>query len=156
MSKRFFYLVVVLVFLFNIEVSGQEIAVGKFVENKAIKHLSDISYKRQERVLKFYKKSSVNWLNQYAIVPVNLLSSSIPLLRINPLQNNSYTQNLSFFCRKEWQFEKASTPISMARTNIYCGPNAISTRPMTLSSTTAFRHLLSAKDAGAVSATPIS
>ena len=109
MSKRFFYLVVVLVFLFNIEVSGQEIAVGKFVENKAIKHLSDISYKGQERVLKFYKNSPVNWLNQYAIVPVNLLSSSMPLLRINPLQNNSYTQNLSFFCLKEWQFEKATS-----------------------------------------------
>ena len=109
MSKRFFYLVVVLVFLFNIEVSGQEIIVGKFVENKAIKRLSDISFKRQELLLKFSKNSSVNWLNQYAVVPVNLVSRSIPVLRINPLQNNSYAQNLSFFCRKEWQFEKATS-----------------------------------------------
>ncbi len=109
MAKRFYYLVVVLGFLFHIEGSGQEIAVGKFVENKAIKRLSDISFRRQESVLKFSKNSPVNRLNQYAIVPAYLLTSSITVLRINPLQNNSYTHKLSFFCQKEWQFEKATS-----------------------------------------------
>ena len=109
MAKRFFYLVVVLVFLFNIEVPGQEIAVGKFVENKAIKRLRHISFNGQERIFKFSKNSPVNRLNQYGLVPVKLQSSSMPALRINHLQNNSYTKNLSFFCRKEWQFEKTTS-----------------------------------------------
>ncbi|MEP7374425.1 MAG: hypothetical protein ABI675_13610 [Chitinophagaceae bacterium] len=45
-------------------------------------------------------------ISNHAIFPVKPVSN---ILLINPLQKTPYQQRLSFFCRKEWQFEKATS-----------------------------------------------
>ena len=107
MAKRFFYLVVVLIFLFNIKISGQQINVEKFVEKAATWHFRDTVCRLQTGVLKFSKNFPGH--KQNFIVPAYLMLTLISPVKISLLQNNSYSQNLSFFCRKEWQFEKATS-----------------------------------------------
>ena len=109
MPKRFFYLVVVLFFLFNCEISGQQINVEKFVEKAATRRFNDTFSRLKTGVLKFSKTFPDNMLKQNAMGPVYLLATSVSSLKISLLQSNSYAQNLSFFCLKERQFEKATS-----------------------------------------------
>ena len=109
MAKRFFYLVVVLIFLFYNKSSGQKISVEKFAKHSTTNHFSNTTFKVKPIVLKFYKNLSGKMLDGNTIAPAYLLSRSILSSGMPLLQNNSYIQNLSFFCRKEWQFEKATS-----------------------------------------------
>ena len=109
MAKRFFYLVVVLIFLFCNKSSGQLMPVDKFFENPAPMHFGNENFKMEPGILKFSKSFRGNRLNQKAMDSVKLLTRAGSPLQIPSLQNYFYPQNLSFFCRKEWQFEKATS-----------------------------------------------
>jgi len=109
MAKRFFYLVVVLIFLFYRESSGQQIPVEKFFKNATTERFGHAIFKTQPGILKFSKNLSGIRLNPKAIGRVYLPPSSIIPLRISLLQNNFDAQKLSFFCQKEWQLEKATS-----------------------------------------------
>ena len=109
MAKRFFCLLVVLVFLFYNKSSGQKIVVEKLVETSTAGHFTDTILKVKPGVLKFSKNFYGKMLNGNIMPPAYLLPRSILSSGIPLLQNNSYIQNLSFFCRKEWQFEKATS-----------------------------------------------
>lgn len=110
MTQRFFYLVVVFVFLFNGEFFGQSVAVEKNLDNSAshdqgrpVPVLQKSKAGSSDKLL----KSSVS---QTSFSPAFL--TTYPSLSggiFNSLQKNHFTQNLSFFCRKEWQFEKATS-----------------------------------------------
>ena len=108
MSKRFFYLVVVLIFLYYNKSSAQQITVDKFLENPTTRHFGHTTFKVNPGISKFSKNFPGKRLNQKAVDLVNLLTMTraVPPLSIPLLQNYFYTQNLSFFCQKEWQFEK--------------------------------------------------
>jgi len=109
MPERFFYLVVVLIFLFYRESSGQQIPVDKFLKNAATERFNHAIFNSQPEILKFSKNLSGTSLNPKTIGLVNLSSSQKILLRISLLQNKFDAQKLSFFCQKEWQFEKATS-----------------------------------------------
>jgi len=107
MPKRFFYLVVVLIFLFNSESSGQQMLVEKFLKNATTGGFNHAIFKTQTGILKFSKNLPDTRLNPKIIGPVTP-GQRIPL-RISLLQNKFDVQKLSFFCQKEWQFEKATS-----------------------------------------------
>ena len=109
MPERFFYLVVVLIFLFYRESSGQQIPVDKFLKNASIERFNHAIFKSQPEILKVSKNLSGTSLNPKIIGLVNLSTGQKIPLRISLLQNKFDAQKLSFFCQKEWQFEKATS-----------------------------------------------
>ena len=109
MSKRFFYLVVVLVFLFYSESSGQQMPVEKYLKSTSTGYLNPTNFKEEPEFLKFSKNFPHTGLSPKITTRVNLQISYIPSLRLSLLQNNFDKQRLSFFCQKEWQFEKATS-----------------------------------------------
>jgi len=110
MAERFFCLVVVLIFLSCGEFFGQSTPIEKFVEKDSGLYfgkytadflqnnvkLSDTPDFRQPNNLRFTQ----------TILP-NRHSSQI--FWPDPLKKSSYMESLSFFCRKEWEFEKATS-----------------------------------------------
>ena len=109
MPERFFYLVVVLIFLFYRESSGQQIHVDKFLKNAATERFRHAIFKLEPEILKFSKNLSGTSLYPKNIGPVNLSTGQKIPLRISFLQNKFDIQKLSFFCQKEWQFEKVTS-----------------------------------------------
>ncbi len=109
MPKRFFPLVVALILLAYSESSGQQTAVEKFLKSTAIGHLNSAGKKEKPRVIKFSKNFTSISLSPRMIAPVKLPVRYIPLVSTKLLQNNFDTRKLSFFCQKEWQFEKATS-----------------------------------------------
>jgi hypothetical protein len=110
MAERFFYLVVVLIFLSCGEFFGQSVPVEKIFKKDIPfffgKYTSDF---RQNNVkLSDSLKASIikSAIYNSASLPFKPLSNS---LLVKDLQKNSFPQRLSFFCRKEWQFEKATS-----------------------------------------------
>ena len=109
MPERFFYLVVVLIFLFYRESSGQQIHVDKFLKNAATARFNHAIFKLEPEILKFSKNLSGTLLYPNNIGPVNLSSGQKMPLVISFSQNKFEVQKLSFFCQKEWQFEKITS-----------------------------------------------
>ena len=109
MAKRFFYLVVVLIFLFYRESSGQQIPVEKFFKNATTERFGHAIFKTQPGILKFSKNFLDTLVNPKTTDKLNLLTNSRYSLKMPLLQSNFDAQKLSFFCQKEWQFEKATS-----------------------------------------------
>lgn len=109
MPERFFSLVVVLIFLCCGEIYGQSTLVEKFKKDStywAGKYSDDF---RQNNI-KCLKLSTIVNLNRFGL---DLKASPIELFstRLSPgvFQKVNPQPSLSFFCRKEWQFEKATS-----------------------------------------------
>lgn len=83
--------------------------VEKFLKDATTERFNHAVFKIQAGILKFSKNLSGIRMNPKIIGPVNLPSGQKILLRISPLQNKFDVQKLSFFCQKEWQFEKATS-----------------------------------------------
>src|SRR5687767_15488033 len=109
MPERIFLLVVVLIFLFFSESSGQVIIVDKNLKT-AIPLSSDHQiFKRRLGLLRFSKNFPETMPDIKTISRPGLLTSFVHSLKTLLLRNNFDAQELSFFCRKEWQFEKATS-----------------------------------------------
>ena len=110
MAKRFFYLVVVLIFMFYREGYGQQISVEKFSRTAVTGHFSDSIHKIHSGILKFSKNSKQHQLTPKTMIYGNSLTKpAVAAFRINLFQNYFDAKKLSFFCQKEWQFEKATS-----------------------------------------------
>ena len=109
MPKRFFSLVVALILLVYGETSGQQTTVEKFLKSTAIGHLNPADKKGKPKVIKFSKNFTFLLLSSEMTGRVKLPERHIPLTSTKLSQNNFDTQKLSFFCQKEWQFEKATS-----------------------------------------------
>lgn len=102
MLQRHFYFVVVLIFLINGEIFGQS-KPGLNASFAASYHAF---------ILKSQQQNADHFLNTPVVFskPANLLSiktslSAAPVL----FQNKFSAEQLSFFCKKEYQFEKATS-----------------------------------------------
>lgn len=82
--------------------------VEKFLKNATTERFHHAIFKTQTGILKFSKNLSGIQLNPKIIGRVNLLPGQ-KILRISLVQNKFDVQKLSFFCQKEWQFEKATS-----------------------------------------------
>ncbi len=109
MAERFFCLVVVLIFLSCGEIFGQSKPVEKFFKKDSAYYFSKYNPDFLQNNVNLYgivnSRPSISLIFNAAIPP-NALS---PTLRPNPFEIKSYRQPFSFFCRKEWQFEKATS-----------------------------------------------
>lgn len=110
MSQRFFCLVVVLVLLFNEEIIGQHVLVktkpGEGLYRNTMRKVSisqitsTILRDNQSREFSYHSIFAPYILTTYPSLPEKIYPTSF---------KNNYEQNLAFFCRKEWQFEKATS-----------------------------------------------
>lgn len=109
MAQRYFFGVVVLIFLFYGEILGQEKIVEKipvFPDN----YSNYTAFSVMESHRAFIKNNPINGQQKY-VKPVTFsLSTGIfcPVLA-SPVTQDFYSQHLSFFCRKELQIEKATS-----------------------------------------------
>lgn len=106
MSKRIFSFLVVLILLYFNNVLGQEKNVENFLKNAPVKPFNPQPAGYIIHHLKFPKNyftqpELLNGSNSYR--PRTMASSSFFSQKI------FYPEQLSFFCRKEWQFEKATS-----------------------------------------------
>ena len=106
MLQRFFYLVVVLIFTFDGESFGQLI----YVEKSPKLFKKNVGFLRHDGII------LSNRCSFKETVPYSIFSSwSSPGVtgslawRLPAFSKSSDIQNMSFFCRKEWQFEKATS-----------------------------------------------
>lgn len=109
MAQRIFIIVVVQVFLFSGEILGQQ------------KNVENFSTLNRELGIFLKKNFPDNYLLQTKKMPVNnfkknnsfyytgFLNPVFSLKEFTPVAGNYYNCNLSFFCRKEWQIEKATS-----------------------------------------------
>lgn len=103
MPERIFFFVVALVFTFNGEILGQDKIVEKF-PTRITSSRAGISYGNNMDTLHLFRK-----LPATAHTGVFLLRDESPLNLFLVVPENVYVQRLSFFCRKEWQFERATS-----------------------------------------------
>ena len=110
MAERFFYLVVVLIFLSCGEFFGQSNPVEKIFKKSTPFYFGKYTSDFWQNNVKLSDSSKAGTINS-----VTCNSSILPLkpnsniLLLNALQQNYPQQRLSFFCRKEWKFEKATS-----------------------------------------------
>lgn len=109
MAKRFFYLVVVLIFMFSGSAPAQQQFVENFSKTPAILHFSDSISPGHSRILKFPKSPEGQFHRKIVTNRIDLVKNQVPLLKISPVQNHFNIHRQSFFCRKEWQFEEATS-----------------------------------------------
>jgi len=109
MAKRFFYLVVVLIFMFSGEATAQQQFVEKFSKRPAILQFSDSILPGYPGILKFSNNSDGPFHGKIVKNRIGLVNNRALPLKITPVQKPSYIHSQSFFCRKEWQFEKATS-----------------------------------------------
>jgi hypothetical protein len=109
MAERFFCLVVVLGFLSCGEIFGQSKPVEKFFKKDSVYHFGKYNADFLQNNVKLSdtvnRRPAINLIFIPTISP-NPLSVT---LRPNPFEKKLYRQPLSFICRKEWQFEKATS-----------------------------------------------
>jgi hypothetical protein len=97
MPERRFYFVVVLIFLFNGEIFAQEKNVENFPEIRTILPLKDhFSQEKKRNIRALLKQDQSVFSNStfFSGRPLFLLKPNIPQ---------------TFFCKKEWEFEKATS-----------------------------------------------
>jgi len=108
MPQRFFYLVVVLIFTFDGESFGQ-LTYGE----KPLKLLNNQESHRpnwQTNNNRLWFLNANKKTFQHSLFAYGQLSDNVmPVTQIPVLQKRYEMQNMSFFCRKEWQFEKATS-----------------------------------------------
>jgi hypothetical protein len=109
MAQRFFYIVVVLIFIFEGESFGQLTYVEKI--HRLVLNYNNANRSRVEidsnRIWLMNSNRTKAQQNLIAFRQLNNnvgLGAPLPLLR-----RNLELQRMSFFCRKEWQFEKATS-----------------------------------------------
>ncbi|MEI9944309.1 MAG: hypothetical protein WDN26_08785 [Chitinophagaceae bacterium] len=101
MTQRNFLLVVALVFLFNCKISGQQ----KSVEKISIFSVNPQFFVKKETGIKYLLPLKYSALTE----PKKEVEFSLSFKNFSPLAANYYCSNLSFFCKKEWQIEKATS-----------------------------------------------
>lgn len=108
MPQRHFFIVVVLVFLFNGEILGQEKIVEKFpVSPGNFSNYIGLPVQASHNIFKNPSPKSTG--HPLKPVPFNIMAlSSYPGINA-PVTKDFYSQHLSFFCRKELQIEKATS-----------------------------------------------
>ena len=110
MAERFFYLVVVLIFLSCGEFFGQSNPVEKIFKKSTPFYFGKYTSDFRQNNVKLSDSSKTGTISS-ATCNSSILSlkPNSNILLINALQQNCSQQRLSFFCRKEWQFEKATS-----------------------------------------------
>lgn len=108
MPQRFFYLVVVLIFTLDGESFGQLTNVEK------TQGRPDIFQEKQWSTWRTNNNSAWHLNANKTIIQDRLfaqefLNANGILLKQSPGLKSNEVQNMSFFCRKEWQFEKATS-----------------------------------------------
>jgi hypothetical protein len=109
MAKRFFCLVVVLIFLSCGEIFGQLNPVEKFFKKDSAHYFGKFTVDFLKNNVNLYDTVNSRSLKSFMVdarIPANPF---LVTLRPNPFEKKSYRQPLSFFCQKEWQFEKATS-----------------------------------------------
>jgi hypothetical protein len=108
MPERFFFLVIILVLMFPGESNGQLIMV-----QKTSQHFTTADFTNKEVCP---LPHSLNFSKNFIILAAGQKFNKISLSFSNPIKlpvvnlvQSVFTQKLSFFCQKEWQFEKATT-----------------------------------------------
>jgi hypothetical protein len=110
MAERFFCLVVVLIFLSCGEFFGQSTPVEKFFKKDSTHYFGKYRPDFRQNNVKLSHTFNSRTINSFIFYSTTLSSKPVlNILRPSPLQKTSYQQSLSFFCRKEWQFEKATS-----------------------------------------------
>ncbi len=109
MSKRIFYLVVVLIFIFSTQGRAQQIFVKKISKNPVLAAFSDSVVSKYHGLLKFSKNPRPAFSTQLIPEQFSLSNRGSLFLNTRPVHIYSYTPSQSFFCRKEWEFEKATS-----------------------------------------------
>jgi len=110
MAERFFCLVVVLIFLSCGEFFGQANPVEKFFKNDRIQYVGKYTVDFRQNNVKLF--DTLNRPQPNSLRVNSTIFRDKPLSNIllsDPLRKTSYLQSLSFFCRKEWQFEKTTS-----------------------------------------------
>jgi hypothetical protein len=108
MPKRIFYLVVVLIFIFSATGLAQQTGLKKFSKIAVIGSFSDSCGLNYGGLLKFSKNHRAGFSTQvWTSDKLSIQNAAAVNLRFRPVY--SYTESRSFFCRKEWQFEKATS-----------------------------------------------
>jgi len=105
MSQRFFYLVVVLIFTFDGETFGQL----TYVENSPNLFKNFEVNSRKEQVITNGHLDNKKLLQYRPFVNSYLVINPGSLTWLTAFKKYSDYQNPGFFCRKEWQFEKATS-----------------------------------------------
>ena len=110
MAERFFCLVVVLIFLSCGEFFAQSTPVEKFVERDSRLYIGKYTADFPQNNVKVSGAPNPQHLHNPCFTSV-ILTHNLPInnLWLDPSQKPSYAQTLSFFCRKEWEFEKATS-----------------------------------------------
>lgn len=109
MPQRIFFIVVVLIFLFNGEILGQQKNVEKIpvISNKWFNPGVMGQYHYPSPFIK--KPILPVLLDGEKINDLSFLRLSASPKLFTPITKDFYCNNLSFFCRKEWQIEKATS-----------------------------------------------
>jgi len=108
MPQRISFCIVVLLFLFNGEILGQEKNVEKiplFPSNLSIYPVNGL-INHQVKYVKILASVRTND-KDYPLKSIYNSSFSPPFT--NLVSKDYYSNNLSFFCKKEWQIEKATS-----------------------------------------------
>lgn len=109
MAERFFYFVVALIFIFDGESFGQSIYVEK-IQRQPLKQYDAYRLWAEIDSHKLWRMSSGDKGTQQSFFTNKHLNINGSLVtRLLVMSRISEVQNMSFFCRKEWQFEKATS-----------------------------------------------
>ena len=108
MPQRFFYLVVVLIFTLDGESFGQSTYVEKTQGRPNIFQEKHWSGSRTNNN-KFWHLNSDKTIIQPGLFAHEFLNDNGSSVNRLPALKSYEAQSMSFFCRKEWQFEKATS-----------------------------------------------
>lgn len=109
MAKRIFYLVVVLIFIFSGGSSAQQLIVKKISKSAVTGAFSGNTGLRYKGLLKFSENPVAGFSTQVWTSGGYSLANNANIIYPRFLSVYSYSESRSFFCRKEWQFEKATS-----------------------------------------------